>query len=318
LKRLTALADEVFNRPIFKNGIFNMLIAAAFLAIMGAITKALGRKFPSVELVFFRGIVGTALIAYTVYQNPFRHKGGKFGMLVFRGLIGSLSLFAFFYCITKINLALANTYSLTYPVFIGIFSAMVLRRPLSKIQWLATLLGFIGVLLIFRPDLNFPLKFHLLGLFSGMATAVAYIAINRLSTYYDHRATVLSFLITGLALSSLSFFTGLFYQNPDLDFILSPFVMPSGAEWFWLLLMGFVAMWAQIFLTRGLSYGKPTVVGPVHYMQIPFALLLGLFLGDSLPDLPSLAGIAIIIGSGILITVLTHRTAKAHEKKGKL
>ena len=285
------------------NGIVNMLIATLCLATMGALTKKLGQRFPSVELVFFRNLIGTVILGVSFYANPVRQQGGKFGMLAFRGFIGTMSLFAFFYCLTKLNLAIANTYNLTYPIFIGLISGFVLLKPLKKVQWLGIGLGFAGILLIFRPDLSFPVKFHVLGLFSGFGTSLGYLSINHLHEYYDRRVIVLSFLLTGLTVSVISMLVGLYYQNPELDFVLAPFVHPMGREWALILAMGSIALLGQTFITRAFSFGKPSVVGPINYMQIVFAMGFGVLLGDFFPDLLSMAGMALIISSGVLMTI---------------
>ena len=284
-----------------------MLIAACCLASMGAVTKILGKKFPSVELVFFRNLIGTVILCVSFFIEPIKQAGGRFRLLVFRGMIGALSLFAFYYCLTKLQLAVANTYNLTYPIFIAIISVLVLRKKLQLSHWMGILIGFAGVVLVFRPDLNFPLKYHLIGLFSGLGTAVGYITINKLAGIYDRRVVVLSFLLTGLALSCISFLVGLYYQNAHFDFLLAPFSMPVGTEWLLLGLMGTVALVAQIFITRAYSFGKPNVVGPVNFIQIPFAMMYGLLLGDFFPSFYSAAGILLIIGSGVLITVFSDR-----------
>ena len=290
-----------------ENGIANMLLGALCLATMSALTKILGTKFSSVELVFFRNVIGTSIICISFFIQPIRQQGGRFFLLAFRGLIGTSSLFAFFYCLTKLHLAVANTYNLTYPIFIGIISVLVLKKRLGLIQWIGIIIGFAGVVFVFHPDLNFPIKFHLLGLYTGFATAIGYITVNELSKIYDRRVIVLSFLVTGLFLSVISMIIGLYYQNPDLDFILSAFSAPHGTEWLFLLLMGIIALLAQTFITRAFSFGKPNVVGPINFMQIPFAMIYGLLLGDFLPNIYSAIGIALILGSGVLITIFSSK-----------
>ncbi len=143
---------------------------------MGALTKLLGNRYPSVELVFFRNFIGLIIILLSIYHKPVIQIGGKTTLLLFRGTIGATSLFAFYYCLTKMQLAVANTYNLTYPLFIGFFSVVLLKTPLSWKQWLSILLGFAGVLFIFRPDMNYQVKYHLIGLYSGVGTSLGYLS----------------------------------------------------------------------------------------------------------------------------------------------
>ena len=279
-----------------------MALAALSFALMGASAKWLGNRLPSVELMFFRNIIGVTIISATMLRSPLHQTGGKPRLLVFRGVIGTLALFGFFYNLTHIRLAEANTYNLTYPIFIGLISALFLGTKVTLRQWIYILLGFIGILFIFRPNLDISLKNHLLGLWSGLGAAIAYLSINQLRHYYDHRATVLSFMISGIVLPVIGTSIGRIWPIPALDFLTAPFIWPLGQEWVFLLFLGLSAMMGQIFVTRALSLGNPAVVGPINYLQIPFAIILGLFMGDALPDALTLFGIGLIVFSGILIT----------------
>lgn len=287
-----------------------MALAAFSFALMGASAKWLGNRLPSVELMFFRNIIGVTIISATILRRPLRQTGGKPGLLVFRGIVGTLALFGFFYNLTHIRLAEANTYNLTYPIFIGLISALFLGNRVSFRQWIHILLGFIGILFIFRPNLDISLKNHLLGLWSGLGAAIAYLSINQLRHYYDHRATVLSFMVSGIVLPVIGTSVGRIWSMPALDFLMAPFIWPLGQEWVFLLFLGLSAMMGQIFVTRALSLGNPAVVGPINYLQIPFAILFGLFMGDAFPDELTLFGIGLIVFSGILITAHTFSIPK--------
>jgi drug/metabolite transporter (DMT)-like permease len=208
------------------------------------------------------------------------------------------------------QLAVANTYNLTYPLFIGFLSAFLLKKSLSWSQWATIIIGFIGVLFIFRPDLNYPLKYHLIGLYSGLGTSLGYLSIHFLGKYYDRRAILLSFLIGGLVLSCLSFLISLFYRHAALDFFLSPFVMPQGLDWMLIFLMAVIALIGQAFVTSAFSFGKPAVVGTHNFLQIPFAWLAGFFLGDGNYNLYTYFGIFLVLLSGIWMSLLTNQESK--------
>lgn len=290
-----------------RNGIGHMLLAAFFFAAMGAITKTLSVRFSSVELIFFRNFVGIGFVVATFWHRPLQQIGGRPGLLIFRGIIGTSALFAFFYGITKIRLAEATTYNLVYPIWIAVISAFYFHKPMRSGQWIAIFIGFAGVLFIFRPNLSFPLKYHLIGAYSGLGSALAYLSIKELSAFYDSRATVLSFMISGVVLPLLGMGLATVFPHPDLDFILAPFVWPIGVEWLALFVLGLLASLGQIFVTQALSIGKPEIVGPINYAQIPFAIGLGALIGDALPDAFSMLGIGLIMLSGTWITLLQRK-----------
>jgi drug/metabolite transporter (DMT)-like permease len=92
---LAATTDNFPTTASFK-GIYLMLGAAFFFALTSAISKWLGKEFHIVQLVFFRNIVGVVFIITSVWRRPMRQEGGKLGLLIFRGVVGTLSLYMLF------------------------------------------------------------------------------------------------------------------------------------------------------------------------------------------------------------------------------
>lgn len=290
-----------------ESGALNMVLATLSFALMGAITKLLGNRYPSVELVFFRNLIGLMIILISIKNRPLIQIGGKTGLLLFRGTIGATSLFAFYYCLTKMQLAVANTYNLTYPLFIGFLSVFILKKILTFKQWIAIFIGFAGVLFIFRPDMNYPVKYHLIGLYSGLGTSMGYLSIHYLGKFYDRRSILLSFLLGGFILSCISFLLSFFYENKDFDFFLSPFIFPKGFDWILILFMAVIALIGQSFVTKAFSLGKPAVMGTLNFLQIPFSWLAGLYLGDSNYNLSTYIGIFLVLFSGVWISQLSNK-----------
>lgn len=284
-----------------------MVLATLSFALMGALTKLLGNRYPSVELVFFRNFIGLIIILLSIYRKPVIQVGGKTALLLFRGTIGATSLFAFYYCLTKMQLAVANTYNLTYPLFIGFLTVVILKKPLSWKQWLAITIGFAGVLFIFRPDLDYPLKYHLVGLYSGVGTSLGYLSIHYLGKYYDKRTILVSFLSGGLILSCFSFLVSAFYQNSAYDFFLASFIIPQGYDWLLILCMSVIALIGQSFVTNAFSLGKPAVMATLNFLQIPFSWAAGMMLGDANYNLYTYFGIFLVLLSGIWMSQLSNR-----------
>jgi Predicted membrane protein len=88
---------------------------------------------------------------------------------------------------------------------------------------------------------------------------------------------------------------------PELDFMLGEFVMPEGVVWFYLIAMGLIATASQMLMTKAYSHTKAGIIGAVSYTNILFAILVGLLLGDALPDLTTLCGIVLIVFAGVLV-----------------
>lgn len=282
-------------------GVKYMLIASFTFAIMGAFAKLASPTIPSLEVVFFRNLAGVIIVGITILKAPMKHIGGKPYLLFFRGFIGFIALLAFFYNIAHISLGDAMTYSKTSPIFTAVFAYLFLHEKLSFKGWLAIFVGFIGILFITQPsDLGFS-KYDLLGIFSGVGAALAYTSVRELKSYYDTRAIVLSFMMTGTLGPFVLFIVSPYVETNDLDFIFSEFVMPEGIIWLYLLLMGVFATISQLLMTKAYGEAKAGIVGAVSYSNIFFSIIVGVLLGDMLPSLSTTFGIVLIILAGIMV-----------------
>jgi len=282
-------------------GVKYMLVASFTFAIMGAFAKLASESMPSLEVVFFRNLAGVILIGLAVMKKPMVHQGGKPFLLFFRGFMGFSALLAFFYNIAHIPLGDAMTYSKTSPIFTAIFAFIFLNEKLSFTGWFAIFLGFVGILFITQPSGVGFTKYDLLGIFSGVGAALAYTSIRELRNYYDTRAIVLSFALTGTVGPVVLFLISPYVDAPELDFILGEFVMPEGVVWLYVLGMGLFATVSQLLMTKAYGETKAGVVGAVSYTNILFSILVGVALGDDFPSLVTTFGIALMVTAGIVV-----------------
>jgi drug/metabolite transporter (DMT)-like permease len=284
-------------------GVLFMLAASVCFAFMGAFAKLSAQQLSSIEVVFFRNLFGIIIIFATVFKAPFTHRGGRPYLLIFRGTIGFLALLAFFYNLAHIPIANAMTLSKTSPIFTAIFAFFLLKENLSVRGWVAVFVGFIGIVFITQPtNLGFS-KYDLLGLFSGAGAALAYTSVRELRAYYDTRAIVLSFAIAGTVGPIILMAIGEFYAPAHLDFLFAPFVMPSGMTWVYIVALGIISTAAQLLMTKAYTLTKAGIVGAVSYMNIVFAIFVGLLIGDAFPDFYTSIGILLVIASGIAVAV---------------
>ena len=282
-------------------GVKYMLIASFTFAIMGAFAKLASLSMSSLEVVFFRNVAGVVLIGYAVYKTPLKQVGGKPLLLFFRGFMGFVALLAFFYNIAHISLGDAMTYSKTSPIFTAIFAFLFLNEKLSFKAWAAIFVGFIGIVFITEPSGVGFTKYDLLGIFSGVGAALAYTSVRELKNFYDTRAIVLSFMVTGTVGPLLLFLISPYFDVPELDFMLGVFVVPKGIVWFYVLAMGVFATISQLLMTKAYGETKAGIVGAVSYTNILFSVLVGLMLGDALPSLTMTFGIVLIIFAGVMV-----------------
>ncbi len=282
-------------------GILYMLFASFMFAIMGAFAKELSSSMSSLEVVFFRNVVGVVLIGFMVFKKPIKQVGGKPFLLFFRGLIGFLALLAFFYNIAYISLADAMTFSKTSPIFTALFAYVFLKEKMSVYAWMALFVGFIGIVLITQPEGLLLKKTDILGIFSGVGAALAYTSVRELKKFYDTRSIVLSFMLVGTIGPLVLLLLEPYIHVSELDFMFAEFSMPKGMDWVYIVGLGVFATTAQMYMTKAYGETKACIVGAVSYSNIVFAIILGLFLGDSFPNFITSLGILAIFFAGMLV-----------------
>lgn len=284
-----------------------MLLAALGFSLMGGAAKLLKGSFGAGQLVLWRNIIGLLILLVGFLMHPPENKGGKFHLLIFRGLMGTTALYMLLYCILHLPLGTAVTYNLTSALFIALFSFILFKEYHGKIVLLAVLLGFVGMLLIYKPAMHFPWYYHLAGLMSGVTSALAYITVNKLAGYYDSRIIVLAFIGTGVMVPSILMLTGrLFNISPDAVFFIE-WKWPTGIEWLYILWLGFAALFGQYFVTKAYGADKAGIVSSISYANIIFSVFIGVALGDAFPGILSTAGILCIILSGVIISLLKRK-----------
>jgi drug/metabolite transporter (DMT)-like permease len=284
-------------------GIIYMLFAALGFSLMGGAAKLLKGSFGAGQLVFWRNMVGLIVLIIGFISKPPVNRGGKFHLLIFRGFMGTVALYTLLYCILHLPLGTAMTYNLTSALFISIFSFLIFREYHGHNVFIAVVIGFIGMLLIYKPAMHFPWYYHAAGLISGVTSALAYLTVNRLAGYYDARIIVLAFIGSGVLVPTLFMIFGYSFGLPHDDMFFIQWKWPSGIEWFYVLWLGLAAVFGQYCVTKAYGADKAGVVSAIGYANIVFSVFIGMALGDAFPDLMSLGGICCIILSGILISI---------------
>jgi len=275
-----------------------MLFASFCFAIMGAMAKELSLYMDSLEVVFFRNIVGVILIGLSFYKIPVKQVGGKPFLLFFRGLMGFMALVAFFYNIAHISLADAMTFSRTSPIFTALLAFWFLKEKIGVKEIVALIVGFIGIIFIMKPNgLQLDLT-DVLGLFSGIGAALAYTSVKELKKFYDTRVIVLSFMLTGTIGPLLLI---IFNDYLHVEFLKASFIVPDLKMWIYIIGLGASATIAQIYMTKAYGIAKAGIVGAVSYINILFSLIIGVMLGDALPDFLGAFGIILVVIGGILV-----------------
>ncbi len=284
-------------------GVLYMLMGALISAMNGALTKILAEHMSALEIVFFRNLLGVALILYALKHTAPKLSGGKLYMLISRGVYGFLAMILFFYTITVIPLGEAITLNKTSPLFVSILAYYLLKEHLSLNTIFALIIGFLGIILIVKP-FGFSISYaHFLGILGGFFAAAAYTTIKKIKDIYDSRVIVLSFVGIGTLLPAVGFLLAPYVDAPEaISFMFPVFTMPNTTYvWSLIIFMGLISTLSQWLLTKAYSSSKVSIIGVISYTNIPFSIGFGWMLGDALPDMYTYIGIGLIIFGGILV-----------------
>jgi drug/metabolite transporter (DMT)-like permease len=285
-----------------KKGILYMLISSLCFALMSAMAKEMSGRFPSVQLVFFRSAVGLPFLFTSLWLKPAIQTGGKLYFIILRGILGAFTLYCLFYTLEHLSLSLTNTYGQAFPLFIAIFSFFLIpNETLNGRQVLFLLIGFFGILLIFRPETGGSLWNHSTGIIYAIGTALGYMAIKESQKYYDSRWVVISFMGAGLIASILSLIAGTCLELPN-SFLTGTWIHPTPWEWAQALVMGLLALGVQYFTTQALLNEKTSIVGVVGNSSVLFSIGIDILLGQGFPNWITILGMSLVIFGSYQIT----------------
>ena len=277
-----------------------MVLAAFLFATMAVCVKQASAHFNSGELVFYRGLVSMVVMAGVARASGVALATPVPGMHVARNLAGVLALGAWFYAIGRLPLATAMTLNYMSSLWIAAFlvAASLWRRRGRPAGSLVTtvVVGFVGVVMVLRPTLaQDQLAAGLVGLLSGVATALAYLQVAALARAGEPETRTVFYFGVGSTLGGLLAVGAMGWSPWD------------GGQALWLLPIGVLASLGQLCMTRAYSRGPTLLVAKLQYAGIVFASFYSLWLfGDQIPAL-GWAGMALIVASGMAATVLRSR-----------
>ncbi len=266
-----------------------MLVAALGFAIMGALVKVGSAKFSSAELVFYRSVFGLMAIYVYIFAKKLPLKTPVMSKQMSRGLVGFASLVLFFYAIAHLPLATAVTLNYTSALFLALLMPLMLHEKPKPILYAMVLLGFIGVVLLLKPNFaKQDLIAGAVGLLSGFGAAFAYVHVKQLGNLGEPDwRTVFYFTLISTVASGvwmlLQTYTPLSWQD-----------MPT------LLGLGISATIAQLAMTRAYRTGKTLTVASLAYTTVIFASLFGVLFWQETLSFSEYIAIGIIIFSGII------------------
>lgn len=278
-------------------GIFWMLLAGIFFSVMVALIKLLGSRITSFEIVFFRSVVQLAVLSIVFWRIGFSSlKTNRPLLQGMRALIAVMLINCNFYAFTKLPLADVTAIGFSRNLFLALLAVPLLSEKMSVHRALATVIGFVGIIIIIRPGQ---------GIFEGAAViAVAGACLGATMMILIRKLTVSDSNLVMMTYPSMAIV--LVTSVPTFLFWLTP----TGYELVLLIIMSFMGIFGQWCMIQAFRLGEATAVAPASYMRLIFATIIGYLLFAEIPDVFSIYGTLIIVGSNLYLIFLEGRVSK--------
>jgi len=187
-----------------------------------------------------------------------------------------------------LSLADATAYMFSKPLFTTLVAVVLLGELVTSRRWIATMVGFIGVIIILRPgaaNMNPAAMFAILGAFTFAVTNV----LNRMLSKTEPTNRIM-----------------FYYHLFGVVLFLGPSIWvwrtPVGSEWFFLASLGVLSTAALFCFLKAFAVGEASAVGPAENMRLVYAAIFGYLLFSEIPSILTLIGALIIVGSTYYIS----------------
>jgi len=269
-------------------GFLYMFMSICAFSLMDVIVKW-SVDYPIGQVLFFRGFFGIAFYFFVIPKERLHnfYQTKRPGLHMLRCTSGLIALVAIFIALRELPLATVVSISFAAPIFTTIFSIFFLSEKVGIFRWLAVLVGFIGILIITEPGISELNIYYIFPIIFCLGLSYVAITIRQLSS--TEPVWLISFYFS-LSITLLSFFT-----------IPQGWVMPNFNHLIFLSLIGIFGGVANLWLSQSYKYSEVSLVTPLKYLALVFAIIFGYFIWDEVPTFKTLIGAFLVIISTLII-----------------
>ena len=264
------------------------IVFAAFSFSMMSFFVRLSGDLPTMQKVFFRNFIALFIAAATLIKakGGFKFKKESRFPLSMRCIFGCLGMIGNFFAIDRLGLADANILNKMSPFFAIILSYFILKERPNKVEWISVIIAFIGAVFVVKPSAGLASLPAFAGLFGGFGAGMAYTYVRELGSIGERKSIIV-------------FYFSLFSCLIALPFLLFQYEPMSLRQFMFLILSGVAAAGGQFGITAAYTHAPAKEISVFDYSQVLFAAILGGIFFSEVPDVYSLIGYVIIIGTTI-------------------
>ena len=276
-------------KPVLKAAIW-MTGAIASFSTMAVAGREVSFALDTFEIMLFRSVVGVIIVAFAaVAFGTWRQiKGQQFSLHFARNIMHFIGQNLWFYAVTVIPLAQVFALEFTSPIWVILLSPLLLGERITLIRAAAALMGFIGILVVTRPNMA--------GINTGVimaASSAIFFAFTIIFTKRLTRTQSITCILFYLTVLQLGF--GFITAGYDGDIAL-----PNAETLPWLVLIGVAGLLGHFCITNALAIAPATVVVPIDFVRLPVIAIIGMLAYGEILDLWVLLGSGIIFASNYL------------------
>ena len=291
-------------------GIIYILLGMLAFSVQDSIMKYIYNVASLYEVYLIRTVVSFLLITFflKISKKPIIFRT-RYPLLTFLRVILFFFGFSFFYVsLTVLPLATATALFFVTPFLITIFAKFILKENIGPRRWTAVIIGFIGVYIILNPDFDNFDYMSLTPIFCAFCYSLSMIIIKITSEKDTVYTQTFTFYIGAIIISIIFYFTFGDGHYNTIDHPASKYIF---REWFsnledslfLMIVTGFTASVAFIFIFTAYRIASPAVVSPYEYSILLWSSLSGWFFFNEIPNLETFIGMFLIVIGGIYIFI---------------
>lgn len=276
-----------------------MALCGLGFSVMAAFVKLAGQAgINTFEITFFRVLVGFLMLAPFVANSGLESLRSQYIKAhALRAVLGFVAMICAYIGIAKLELATYTALSFTKPLFAVILAVVILKEEVRWRRWAATIVGFVGVLVMMQPGSSAFNPWALLAMGDALSIALLITILKRLPA---SETPLIMLFYYGLIGTLLVTPAAIYYWQ-----------WPNATEWFYLVAIGVTGALSQYWWILAFKAGEASVVAPFDYLRLLFAGLIGFIAFSEVPDHWTLIGATLIVGSTIYIAQREARLGRA-------
>lgn len=277
IERWNALSGNI-------RGSLIILVASLVSVLMSSLIKHVGQTIPVIEILFFRQIMVLIIISPVIFRNRATvFRSSIYGMHFLRATLSIFAMYLGFSAVVNMPLAEVTAISFARILFTTILAIIFLNEVIGIRRWSSIVIGFVGVLVIIRPDPDNINLYALMAVASALFVSAVQILLRKISQI-DNASTILVFhsVTITLVMAIPTYFQ---------------WVMPSLDEMIFIVMIGSLMSLMQWMFIKALKVGEAAAIAPMEYVRLIYAGIIGIVFFSETPTVWTLSGAAIIVGS---------------------